>query len=309
MAVNNRNKNTNQDLGLGGKVIQQNRTRFINRDGSFNVYRKGVWEHGSFSIYHAILNETWPKFFAWVLGYYVLINVVFAVLFLFCGRSAFPDMANLSLAMRFRELFFYSVAIISTLGSSPLHQTGLAADVVSAIESIVGLFGLALAASLMFARFSNPATRIIFSDQAVIAPYDGITGFMVRIINGRNNELVGVAAVVTLSFIGKDGKRDFATLKLERDSVQTFPLNWTIVHPIEPDSPLYGMSMEDLYKANAEFVVNISATDQDLSKTVYARSSYKDGEIVKGRFVNIIETDEEGTVYIDPKRVSEIELT
>lgn len=298
---------SNQDLGLGGKVIQQNRTRFINRDGSFNVYRKGVWERGAFSPYHAVLKASWPRFFLGVVTYYIVVNFFFTALYLLSGKDAFPDIANSDFWQRSGQLFFYSVQVISTLGSSPLHPVTPIADTLLAIEAMVGLFGFAVGASLLFARFSNPVPKILFSDKAVVAPYEDKTGFMVRIINGRDNELINVSAVITMSLVTPEGTRDLSTLKLERDLVQTFPLNWTIVHPIDQESPLYGKTIEDLYRANAEFVVNITAVDQDLSKTVYVRSSYKDGEVIKGKFVYIIETDENGTVYVDPKRISEVE--
>ena len=307
MANNPEQKSKNPDLGLGELVAQENRTRFVNPDGSFNVYRKGMWNRGAFSVYHAILNSSWPRFFAGVLLYYVLANLLFTLLYLLCGRSAFPEIASLDLTHRFKEIFFYSVQVISTLGSSPLHPYNTMAEVVLALESMVGLFGFAMATGLMFARFSNPAVKILFSDKAVIAPYLDITGFMVRVINGRSNELINVAAVMTMSIGGPDGKRQFYQLNLERDSVVTFPLNWTIVHPINEASPLYKRTIEDLYKQQAEFVVNITAVDPDLSKTVYSRRSYKDGEIVRGKFVNIIERDKDGTVTVDPARLSELE--
>ena len=305
--ANNMLKNPIQDLGLGDKVIQENRTRFLNKNGTFNVYRKGMFEHGSFSPYHAILNTSWPRFFWGVLGYYLLANLLFTLLYLASGKGAFPDLSQLGTFQRFGQLYYYSVQVISTLGSSPLHPANVPADLLLAVESLVGLFGFAIGASLLFARFSNPAVGIVFSYHAVIAPYQDIKGFMVRLINQRSNELVQVTAALTLSLDGANGKRTFHVLPLERDAVLVFPLNWTIVHPITPESPIFGMTARQLEEKNAEFLVSVTAVDQDLSKTVYARTSYKDGEIIEGKFANIIERDEQGTVMVDPRRVHEIE--
>ena len=116
-----------------------------------------------------------------------------------------------------------------------------------------------------------------------------------------------VTATLTLAMDKGDGKRSFTVLPLERDSVLVFPLNWTIVHPITPDSPIYNLTLKDLEKKNAEFLLSITAVDQDLSKTVYARSSYKAEDMVEGKFVNIIERDSSGTVVVDPARIGEIE--
>jgi inward rectifier potassium channel len=304
MATNNQN----QDLGLGDKVVQENKTRFINKDGSFNVYRKGVFDRGSFSVYHSVLNASWWRFNLGLLGYYIVINFIFTILYLASGSGAFPDIAHLSLSERFAQLFFYSIQVISTLGSSPLHPVTTMADVFLAIESLIGLLGFALAASLLFARFSNPAVKILFSEQAVIAPYKDMTGFMSRIINGRSNELINVAAVVTVALTDASGKRSIHRLALERDDVQVFPLNWTIVHPIDESSPLFGKNQEDLKNADAEFFVNITAIDQDLSKIVYSRMSYQYDEVLLGaKFANIIEHDEEGRTVVDPKRISELD--
>jgi inward rectifier potassium channel len=299
-------KEQTEDLGLGNKVIQENRTRFVNSDGSFNVHRKGVFDRGSFSPYHAILKASWTRFFFGVVLYYFVANLIFTVLYLASGRAAFPDIAGLDFIQRFGQLFFYSVQVISTLGSSPLHPAMAMADAILAVEAMVGLFGFAVGASLLFARFSNPATKILFSSNALIAPYEGGKGFMVRIINGRSNELIQVTATITLS-ITHNGERDFHQLPLERKQVLTFPVNWTIVHPIDLDSPISGMSLDDILKADAEFVVNITAVDPDLSKTVYARRSYKDGEIMQGKFTYILERDNDGTVVVDPARISEVE--
>lgn len=299
--------NKNLDLGLGDKVARENRTRFVNRDGSVNVYRKGMFDRGRFSPYHAILNASWRRFFFGVVLYYLVANLFFTAGYLLCGRAAFPDIANLDFWRRFWQLFFYSVQVISTLGSSPLHPATPMADALLALEAIVGLFGFAVGASLLFARFSNPAVKILFSDKGVLAPYLNLKAFMVRIINGRSNELVQVSATMTLAMNDEKGNRNFYVLPLERDQVQTFPVNWTIVHPIDENSPLKGKTVQQWYQLDAEFVINITAVDPDLSKTVYARTSYKDGEIVEGKFTYIIEQDKNGTVTVDPDRISEIE--
>jgi inward rectifier potassium channel len=297
-----------EDLGLGERVIEENRTRFINRDGSFNVHRKGVFEHGSFSPYHAVLNASWWRFNLGILGYYFVANFIFTILYFMSGKSAFPDISNLDAGRRLGQLFFYSVQVITTLGTSPLHTANSMADTVLAIEAMVGIIGFALGASLLFARFSNLPVKIIFSEKALVAPYKGITGFMFRIINGRSNEMVNAAATVTVSLNESDGKRHVHRLALERESVLVFPLNWTIVHPIDEQSPLYGLTAKDLADRHAEFLISFTAVDQDLSKTVYVRSSYTNDEILFGyKFVSILEKSSDGTVIVDPKRVSEIE--
>ena len=305
--IEDQNK-SNEDLGLGVKVIEENRSRFINRDGSFNVHRKGVFKRGAFSPYHAVLSMSWPMFYSWILSVYVVGNLIFTGFYLLAGPHAFPQLAGLDLLHRVVKIFFYSVHASTPLGGGPLSPSTTVGEGILALEAVASLLGFTLAASLIFARFSNPSVKIIFSDKAVIAPYNGITGFMVRIINGRSNELIEAKASMTVSMTGPDGKRVFHRLHLERDRVLVFPLNWTIVHPIDEKSPLYNMSAEDLARADVEFVLGITAIDQDLSRTVHARTSYIYNEIVVGKkFVNILEHAENGSVVVDPHRIHEIE--
>ncbi len=301
-------KNQDEDLGLGDKVIQENRTRFLNKDGSFNVHRKGMFDRGAFSPYHAVLNASWTQFNFGLLGYYIFANIIFAFLYLACGRGAFPDIGALSFIHRFGQLFFYSVQVISTLGSSPMHPVTTQAEIVLAMESLIGLLGFALAASLLFARFSNPATKILFSENAVIAPYREGKGFMFRLINGRSNEIINLSAMVTMSLSNAEGKREIHQLVLERREVLVLPLNWTVVHPINESSPLYNLTQEDLKNKQAEFLVTINGVDQDLAKAIYARTSYKDGEVKVGyKFANMLEKTSEGTMVADPEKVGLIE--
>ena|SRR5258708_4195555 len=259
MAENNDINKPNEDLGLGAKVIQENQSRFINSDGSFNVHRKGVFERGAFSPYHAILNISWPRFYAYILITYVFANLIFTSLYLLAGPGAFVDISHSGVATRFGELFFYSIQIITTLGSNAIQPTTIFAKSIMALEAVTGMLGFAVGAGLIFARLSNPATKIIFSKKAIIAPYRGGTAFMFRIINGRSNELIEASATVTLTVTDKNGKRDFRQVSLERSTVLVFPLNWTVVYPIMQDSPIYGMSAQELADVHVEFLISITA--------------------------------------------------
>jgi inward rectifier potassium channel len=309
MATDKKDIKSTQDLGLGDRVIQENRTRFLNRDGTFNVHRKGVFERGSFSPYHAILQMTWPRFIGALLFTYLLTNTIFTGLYLLCGASAFPTLVGLPFLPRLGDIFYFSVHVITTIGESGLTPSNILSKILLSLEAMTGLLGFALAAGVMFARFSNPATKIIFSKKAVVAPYKDITAFMVRIVNGRSNELINVQATVTVAMADENGVRRFTQLSLEREMILVFPLNWTIVHPIDAESPLYGITtQEEFARRDPEFLVGISATDQDLDKTVYSRHSYIAKEIVVGkRFTNILERMDDGTIVVDPARIHEIE--
>ncbi len=300
--------NKEEDLGLGQKIIEENQARFINRDGSFNVHRKGMFDRESFSPYHAILQMSWLKFYAWIFSLYVIVNLIFTTLYFAAGPHAFTGLVGSGARPFFKELFFFSIQSLTTLGSGTIHPVTFFANTILAVEAMFGMMGFALGAGLIFARFSNPAVRIVFSERAVMAPYGQGIGFMCRIINGRSNELVDTSATLTLAMTGEDGKRNVRMLELERNHVLVFPVNWTLVHPIDKKSPLYGKTAEDLAAAKAEFLVSVVAVDQDLSKKVYARFSYLYDEVMFGyKFSSILEHEKGGSVIVDPKRIHEIE--
>jgi len=209
------------------------------------------------------------------------------------------------------ETFFFSVQTFATIGYGGMHPVGLAANLLVTLESLVGLLGFALATGILFSRFSQPTAKILFSRNAIIAPYRGITAFEFRIANARSNELIQVEARVMLSRLKPDGNRDFIPLKLEREKVVFFPLAWTIVHPIDEESPLWGLTQEDLTASQAEVLVLLSGIDETFSQTVHTRSSYRADEIVCGaRFANLFNPPtSDGVLSVDVSRLDQIEKT
>ncbi len=77
--------------------------------------------------------------------------------------------------------------------------------------------------------------------------------------------------------------RVFDQLPLERQRVIFFSLSWTIVHPIDEASPLYGVTATELCETEAEFLVLLSGTDDIFSQTVHTRSSYTCNEVLWAR--------------------------
>lgn len=300
-----------RDLGFGSRVLQQTGSRFLNRDGSFNVVREHLSFLRSLNLYHEMLNAPLWMFYLVIFSTYVLVNLLFAGLYLLCGPDALHGSTAVTPGERFLEAFFFSVQTLATIGYGRLSPAGAAANSLVAIEALVGLLGVAFATGLSFARFSRPLAHILFSDQAVIAPYRGITGFMFRIINERRNQLIEVKARLTLSrMVNENGRRlrKFEPLPLERNTVLFFPLHWTLVHPIDEKSPLYGATAESLREAEAEFMILLTGTDETFSETVHSRSSYLAREVVVGaRFKDMFVERGDGRPRIDMRRFHELE--
>ena len=293
-----------RDLGFGSVVSGQSRARLLNRDGSFNVARDGLNFFTSLSPYHSLLTMSWPHFLGLVVLGYLAVNLLFAGAYYACGPSA---LSGVPTGNRFLQCFFFSVQTFATIGYGKLTPEGLAPNLVVTLESLFGLLGFALATGVLFARVSRPTARILFSEKALIAPYRGITAFEFRIVNGRSSQLIDVGVNVLFSSFKPDGKaRAFEPLALERQKVSFFPLAWTVVHPIDRSSPIFGMSYEDLLEIDAEFLVLLTGFDETFSQNVHTRSSYKADEIVWGaRFVNLFNPPRDGILSIDVSRLDE----
>jgi inward rectifier potassium channel len=183
------------------------------------------------------------------------------------------------------------------------------ANVIVTLETLIGLVGVAVMAGISFARFSRPVANILFSRNALIAPYRGGRAFMFRIVNRRSNQLFDLEAKVLLSRRKRDGRtmadREFISLGLERDGVAFFPLAWTIVHPIDDASPLADWDSDDFAACDAEFLVLLNGFDETFSQTVHTRSSYKASEIVWGaRFTSMFNPpSDDGAISVDIRKL------
>lgn len=300
-----------RDLGFGAVVASQ-RKRLLNRDGTFNARRTGLRFFEAHGVYHTLLTMTWWRFFAVIVVFYVAVNGAFAAAYYACGPAGLAGGDTSTHNALFLRAFFFSIQTFATIGYGAIHPVSIAANIVVAIESLVGLLGFALATGLLFARFSRPFAKIAFSKRALIAPFHGGQAFMFRIANVRSNQLIEVEAKIVLSMfmeVNGNATRRFHTLKLERTRVAFLPLSWTIVHPIDETSPLWGLSEADYAKYAVEFLVLLTGIDETFSQTVHARMSYSHEEIAWNmRFSDIFEKSEDAArLTVDISRIDAIE--
>jgi inward rectifier potassium channel len=230
------------------------------------------------------------------------------LLFVLCGDEGLAGLAMGSMGGRFMRAFFFSVDSFATIGYGNVYPVGVAANWLVTAEAIISILGVALLTGLVFARFARPTAALLFSEVAVVAPYQGKTGFMFRITNARSNQLMELEAKVQFTRLDGAGRR-YTQIKLERTKVVFFPMSWTIVHPIDETSPMWGLTHQDLVDSEAEFLILISGIDETFAQTVHARSSYKPDEIVFGqKFANLYNpVGKDGTISIDVSKLSDIE--
>ena len=216
--------------------------RTINADGSFNVKRKGLrWRDAN--PYLMLIDTTWPRFLLVVLAGFLAVNMIFAGLLLVIGIEYLKGLESDMGA--FANAFFFSVHTLTTVGYGNVYPQGPWANAVSSLEAATGLMLFAIATGLLYGRFSRPSARIVYSKNAIIAPYQDGTSLQFRVANARSNTLMNMEARVLLMTVDtSDGelKRNFIDLPLERPHIYFFALTWTIVHPIDAASPFFGKS-------------------------------------------------------------------
>lgn len=301
-----------KDLGFGAEVARSSRKRLLNRDGTFNVVRDGLHPLSSLSLYHWSLTISWPAFLGSVALLYLGINALFAGGFLLCGSSALQATTAAAEQNAFLRAFFFSVQSFTTIGYGNVVPVGLAANFLVTLLALINIVGIALATGIVFARFSRPTAKIIYSRNAIVAPYRAGTALEFRIANQRSSQIIEIEAKVILSRIedvGGTTARRFYDLRLERTRVTFFALSWTIVHPIDVASPLYDLTERDLLDSDAEILILLKGTDEASSQIVHSRSSYKADEIIwNARFTNIfMRTDREGVVGMDVSRIHDLQ--
>lgn len=240
----------------------------------------------------------WWQFNLLIVGSYICINLIFAELYCLIGLDQLGGTIGTSVYENFLEAFYFSCQTFSTVGYGRINPTGHEASMVASFESLTGLMSFALATGLLYGRFSRPKATLLYSENAIIAPYKDISALMFRIANARENQLVECEAQVLLSIniMEKDYPvRKFFPLKLEREKVTGLSMSWTIVHPIDNESPLNSWGQQDYKDAEAEFVFIFKAFDVTYSQQVHTRYSYHHEEIVWGvKFVPMYHPSPDG---------------
>jgi inward rectifier potassium channel len=284
-------------------------SRIINPSGEFNVRRRGTtWR--DIHPYLFMINASWTVFFALIFGGFIIANVVFALIYVKLGIQHLQGADTSTALSRFLSAFFFSAQTFTTVGYGRISPDGVLTSLVASLQALLGLMALAIGTGLLFGRFSRPAARLAFSRQMLVAPYQSGASLQFRVANRRSNNLMEIEARVMMSTVEPTAQgliRRYKYLTLERHLVQFLPLSWTIVHPIDEESPLWGKGPDDLAQQQAEFLITIKAFDDTFFQTVHVRHSYRFEEVVWGaRFVPAFEPDAQGEMVLDLGKLSEI---
>jgi inward rectifier potassium channel len=260
-------------------------TRLVDKDGKSNTTRRGLSLLEHISWFHTLLKISRWKFILLLFGAFLVINVFFAAIYYVIGIDHLNGIVAGSTFERISKVYFFSIQTFTTVGYGHISPEGFTASVVSSIEAFTGLLFFALATGLLYGRFARPKAYIKFSENAVLAPYEGGVALMFRLVPFKNNLLTEAEVKLSLSLhLMVNGKRkaEFFSLKTEIAKINSLVLSWTIVHPIDEESPLWGLSYADICDQHAELLVFLSAFDETFSSTVVARTSYLYNEMVNG---------------------------
>lgn len=275
----------NNDTGFGTQPGQVG-GRFVNKDGSFNVRKTGLpwWE--KISIYSWLLDLSPIQFLGVILTFYFAENIFFTSLYLLVGSHELQGLVAPTHWGKIKEVFFFSTQTFTTVGYGRINPEGDWANVISSAESLAGLLTFALITGLLYGRFTRPKAYLSFSENALISPYKDGIALMFRMVPYKQNHYLTDAKIIVNTALQEMENNKlvykFYTLNLERTKVDTLPMNWTVVHPIDEESPLQHLTQEDMKNADLELFVQISGFDHVFSSTVMQRTSYTYKEMVWG---------------------------
>lgn len=275
----------NEELGYTDKYEGRNK-RVLNKEGEFNVVQKGV----KTGIFHRLLNMSWGHFALNVLGFYTVINILFACLYLILDFNGIGFTADYEVQNKFLIASFFSAQTLTTVGYGSLYPLSTTVSIVAGVEALIGLMIFAILTGVMYGRFSKPVSGIVFSKLALIAPYKGGWSFQFRVANSMTNNLINLEASALLSIVVTEGNRQlrrFQPLALDNNKISYLSINWTCVHPINESSPLWGMTADDFMNGNIEIIVMVQAHNETFGAQVHARSSYTWEEIEWNKRFNL----------------------
>lgn len=275
---------TDESTGFGSNTSLYG-GRLINKNGRANIKKTGIQFLEQLSLYHTLIQMSRWKFLIFIFLFFMLFNLAFATVYLLIGIEHLSGMVALTRSQKFLEAFFFSAQTFTTVGYGRINPTGYLTSFVASLEAFSGLLFFAIATGVFYARFSRPKSYLKFSHHALISPYKEGIALMCRMVPFKNNSLTDAQVRLTLAMaVEENGKtvNRFYQLPLEIPRINALSLSWTLVHPIDENSPLFGWRKEDFKNQKYEILLYAHAYDDAFSSTVVCRTSYTNHEIILG---------------------------
>lgn len=309
MAMFKRARQKGKEFGFGAAVVGQNQ-RIVNKDGSFNVSRKGLSVFEQFSFFHWMINTKWIIFLSFVfLGFFIYNTFYSCIYYFILGTHQFHGIEATSAFGKYFELFFFSSQTFATVGYGRVNPATNPASFVAALDAFSGVLYFAIVTGLLYGRFSKPIPKILFSENGVIAPFKDGFAIMFRLANKLNHQLQNAEMrLISSLIVDSDGHpaRQFFELELERKEIIFFATSWTIVHLIDDKSPFFQMTKEEFDHSEPEFMLQLKVYDQSYSQDTFTNTSYRKEEIIwNAKFEQILVSDNNKN-YVDFSKFNDI---
>ncbi|XP_052394261.1 ATP-sensitive inward rectifier potassium channel 12-like [Carassius gibelio] len=309
--------------GYNGKIPTsgqgQLRSRFVKKNGQCNVVFANMddkpWRYLA-DIFTTCVDIRWRYLLMVFCSTFLLSWLVFGLIFYSIslvhgdfekdrGSSGRPWKPCLQHVEGFVGAFLFSIETQTTIGYGwrCVTEECPVAIVTVVVQSIVGCIIDSFMIGTIMAKMARPKKRnqtLMFSHNAVIALRDGKLCLMWRVGNLRRSHIV--EAHVRAQLI-----RPYMTAEGEFIPLEQMDLNvgyddgtdrlflvspLVIVHEIDEDSPLWGLSRVDLESDDFEIVVILEGMVEATAMTTQTRSSYLSREILWGhRFEPVIFED------------------
>jgi inward rectifier potassium channel len=291
---------------LGRQRPTKERIAILNNNGRLQFQGGDRWHDYWRDPYHLMLTIPWSGFVLMVALGYVAVNAFFACLYLLQPNSLTGARPG-----SFEDAFFFSVQTLGSIGYGVISPATTYAGILVTIEAILSLLAIALITGLAFARFAKPTARIIFSRYAVITQHNGVPTLMFRAANQRQNLILEAQAKVYLTRdeITQEGVqfRRVYDLKLMRDINPRFSLTWNVMHPIDPHSPLYGLTAEQWTQGLPQVLVTLMGLDETVAYNIHDRHIYGIADVLwDHRMADVMQHTENGDRYIDYTRFNDV---
>jgi inward rectifier potassium channel len=283
-----------------GDALKQRRAQVV-RIGTREMESRGA--PGGFwsDLYHRSMTVNWPVFFASAALIFIALNTIFGLLY-WLGKDPIANVSpDLPLPL---SLFYFSIETLATVGYGDMHPQTNYGHLIATIEIFTGMSFLAVMTGLIFARFSRPRARFVFAEHPVVTLHQGQPTLMVRVANARNNTISQANARLWLLRLENTAEgsqlRRFHELKLERQEHPMFTLSWTLLHKIDENSALFGVTTEDLDKSDTALVLNLSGVDDSSAQYLHARTLYYHTDILwRHRYQDMTSISPQGRLLID----------
>jgi inward rectifier potassium channel len=298
MTTPTRRTKSSQHRPLGRRIV---------RVGRREVVTEGISRPIFHDLFHHFMTVSWPRLFATLAAFFLVFDLLFGLLYYLAPGC----IANLN-PPGFAGAFFFSVETLATVGYGDMHPQTFYGHTLAMMEIFVGLMSLALITGLMFARFSRPRARFLFTKNAVVRPIAGKATLLFRAANERQNVVQDASAQLRMlrDEITEEGYRirRIVDLPLLRSQHPMFALGWTIMHVIDDLSPLSSETAESLSNTRTTFVLSLSGTDENTGQILMARGEYSCDDIRwNATFRDILEEAPDGSVHVDYSKFHDIE--